>query len=199
MTSKLNKAVLSAVLAVSMAFSSAAFAGSNDVVVDTNGNFVKNDFGNCVRTKWEAGTDKCAANPTKPVAVSKAAAPALADKSAAPTEKSRSYLVFFDFNKSNITTEAKDILKKVYDDSARKDGASVNVIGHTDRSGSDKYNLALSKRRAEAVKSELVGMGVPPSDIKTEAKGESQPLVATDDGVKEPQNRRAEVTFSYKK
>ncbi|MCE3233005.1 MAG: OmpA family protein [Rickettsiaceae bacterium] len=184
-------AVLASVLLGAPAF--ADVASTKDVVTDTNGNIVKNTFGNCVRTGSEVGTDKCAS--AQPVAKSSSS---FASAIKNLTEKSRSYLVFFDFDKSNVTSEAKSILSKVFNDSSRKDDSVLHVVGHTDRSGSDKYNLALSKRRAEAVKQELVKLGVDANNIQTEAKGESSPLVPTEDGVKEPQNRRAEVTFSYK-
>ncbi len=70
-----------------------------------------------------------------------------------------------------------------------------NWAAHTDTVGSDQYNLALSQRRADAAKAYLIGKGVPDAAIATEAFGKSKPLVATADGVREPQNRRVEITF----
>ncbi len=67
--------------------------------------------------------------------------------------------------------------------------------GHADRSGSADYNVGLSQRRADAVKAYLGGRGVPDGAMSTEAFGESRPLVETADGVREPQNRRVEITF----
>ncbi|HWH16856.1 MAG TPA: OmpA family protein, partial [Allosphingosinicella sp.] len=64
-----------------------------------------------------------------------------------------------------------------------------------DRSGSASYNVGLSQRRADAVRSYLAGRGVPNGAMATEAFGESRPLVETADGVREPQNRRVEITF----
>ncbi|HWL48054.1 MAG TPA: OmpA family protein, partial [Sphingomonadaceae bacterium] len=73
--------------------------------------------------------------------------------------------------------------------------ASVMLAGHADRSGAASYNVGLSQRRADAVRSYLAGKGIPDSAMSTEAFGESRPLVETADGVREPQNRRVEITF----
>jgi outer membrane protein OmpA-like peptidoglycan-associated protein len=69
------------------------------------------------------------------------------------------------------------------------------LAGHADKSGSAQYNVGLSQRRADAVRSYLEGRGVPGGAIASEAFGESRPLVETADGVREPQNRRVEITF----
>ena len=79
---------------------------------------------------------------------------------------------------------------------AKATGAkAVKVTGFTDRSGSPQYNLHLSVRRAEAVQAEMVRLGVPATNIQIEGKGEEYPLVPTADGVREPQNRRAQISF----
>jgi outer membrane protein OmpA-like peptidoglycan-associated protein len=111
-------------------------------------------------------------------------------------ENTPSYLVFFDFDKSTLTKEAKDIIKKVSAEVKEKKVVRLEVTGHADRAGSEKYNQGLSERRAQAVKQELIKLGVTDAEIATFAKGESQPLVATPDGVKEPQNRRVEVIYT---
>jgi outer membrane protein OmpA-like peptidoglycan-associated protein len=69
----------------------------------------------------------------------------------------------------------------------------VVVIGHTDRVGNDQYNDRLSLQRAERVRGELVRLGIPESRIRTAGRGEREPLVATDDEVPEPRNRRVEI------
>ena len=69
------------------------------------------------------------------------------------------------------------------------------LAGHADRSGSASYNVGLSQRRADAVRAYLAGRGVPDGSISTSAFGEERPLVQTEDGVREPQNRRVEITF----
>jgi OOP family OmpA-OmpF porin len=103
--------------------------------------------------------------------------------------------VFFDWDKSAITPEASSILDNAAQAYATTGQASVQLAGHTDKSGSDSYNVGLSQRRADSVKAYLTSKGVPETALATEAFGESRPLVDTADGVREPQNRRVEITF----
>jgi len=105
------------------------------------------------------------------------------------------FIVFFDWDKSDITPEAASILDNAAAAYQRTGNASIELAGHTDKSGSDQYNQALSQRRADAVKTYLAGKGVPLSVMTTQAFGESQPLIDTADGMREPQNRRVEITF----
>ena len=112
--------------------------------------------------------------------------------SAAPITAARTYLVFFDWNKADLTDRAKQILGDAA--SGRGQGVTrIEVNGYTDRSGSDHYNQGLSERRANAVAAELVRRGVPRNEIVTRGFGEANPLVPTADGVREPQNRRVEI------
>lgn len=105
------------------------------------------------------------------------------------------YIVFFDWDKSDITPEAAGILDNAISNYQNCGNASVMLAGHADRSGSASYNVGLSQRRADSVKAYLSGHGIPGGVISTEAFGESQPRVATADGVRELQNRRVEVTY----
>ena len=75
----------------------------------------------------------------------------------------------------------------------RTGGARISLAGHADRSASEAYNQRLSERRVEAVRRELVRLGVPDSAIGTVAQGETDPLVQTADGVREARNRRVEI------
>jgi outer membrane protein OmpA-like peptidoglycan-associated protein len=72
---------------------------------------------------------------------------------------------------------------------------AVAIAGHTDTSGSAAYNMGLSIRRADAVKAYMAGKGIADSAMVTKGFGETNLLVQTADGVREPQNRRAEITF----
>jgi OOP family OmpA-OmpF porin len=114
----------------------------------------------------------------------------------APAPLVRSFLVFFDFDRSDITDDARKVINQAADN-ARKAGTTsrITLTGHADRAGAAQYNMRLSQRRADAVKAELVRMGVPANEIVTVAKGESDPLVPTADGVREPRNRRVEIVF----
>jgi outer membrane protein OmpA-like peptidoglycan-associated protein len=103
--------------------------------------------------------------------------------------------VFFEFDSSKVTPDAIEILKSVADAAKKRSDSTVMLTGYADRAGSDAYNLALSGRRAEAVKAELENMGLSSGSISSEAKGEADPLVPTADGVAEPQNRRVEIVL----
>ena len=105
------------------------------------------------------------------------------------------YIVFFDWDKSDITPEAAGILDNAISNYQNCGNASVMLAGHADRSGSASYNVGLSQRRADSVKAYMTARGIPAGVIGTEAFGESQPRVATADGVRELQNRRVEVTY----
>jgi len=105
------------------------------------------------------------------------------------------FIVFFDWDRSDITPQAAAILDNAASAYQQTGQAQVVLAGHADRSGSAQYNVGLSQRRADAVRSYLAGRGVPDGAITSEAFGESRPLVETADGVREPQNRRVEITF----
>lgn len=111
----------------------------------------------------------------------------------APPPAPSSYLVFFDFDRAEITSEARDILQGMVRDAQGQDVTRLTATGHTDTAGSAAYNQRLSQRRANAVREALNGMGVQAEEIVTEARGEAEPLVPTGDGVREPQNRRVEI------
>ena len=105
------------------------------------------------------------------------------------------YIVFFDWDKADITPEAATILNNAVSAYANCGSASVMLAGHADRSGTATYNVGLSQRRANNVRAYMAGRGVPDGNITTQAFGESQPRVPTADGVRELQNRRVEVTY----
>ena len=67
------------------------------------------------------------------------------------------------------------------------------VVGHTDLVGSDPFNDALGQQRAETVRSALIRLGIPQSDIHAISRGKRAPAVPTADGVAEPRNRRVEI------
>jgi OmpA-OmpF porin, OOP family len=121
--------------------------------------------------------------------------PPAAETPPPPPAQPGPFIVFFDWNKSTITPEAASILDNAAAAYASGGSASVMLAGHADKSGSDTYNVRLSQRRADAVKSYLTGKGVPATSVTTEAFGESRPLVETADGVREPQNRRVEINM----
>jgi iron complex outermembrane receptor protein len=107
-----------------------------------------------------------------------------------------SYLVFFDFNKSDLTPQAVTIVGQAAKNAGVAKVTKLEVTGNTDTVGSDAYNMRLSRRRAESVAAELEKDGIPSSEIAIYAKGKRDLLVPTADGVKEPQNRRVQIVYS---
>jgi hypothetical protein len=112
-----------------------------------------------------------------------------------PPAQPSSFMVFFDWDRSNLSAQAQSTLQQAAQAYKTRGSARVTATGHTDTSGPEGYNMALSLRRANAVKDSLVQNGVPAQAITVIGKGESSPLVATGDGVREPQNRRVEIVM----
>ncbi|HEU0117232.1 MAG TPA: OmpA family protein, partial [Alphaproteobacteria bacterium] len=160
-----------------------------------------------VTTGGSAHTDNESHNIVLGVRYSFGAAPAMAAPAPAPRPMAKaaakpvvapvpqSYMVFFDFNKSDITPEAKRILASAAQDYKSGGVIKIVVTGHTDTVGTDKYNQGLSERRAAAVKAEMASLGVDSQVIATVGDGKKGLLVPTADGVREAQNRRAEIVF----
>jgi iron complex outermembrane receptor protein len=107
-----------------------------------------------------------------------------------------SYMVFFDFNKSDLTAQATAIVDQAAKNAGPAKATQINVTGHTDTVGSDAYNMRLSRRRAESVAAELEKQGISSSEIEIIAKGKQDLLVPTKDGVREPQNRRVTIVYA---
>lgn len=105
------------------------------------------------------------------------------------------YVVFFEWDQSDITPEAANILNNAVAAYANCGMASVMLAGHADASGPKTYNVGLANRRNASVTSYLEGRGIPGARISSEGFGETRLLVPTADGVREPQNRRVEVNY----
>ena len=112
-----------------------------------------------------------------------------------PDPANRTYLVFFDWDRADLTARARSIVNEAAQATTKVAVTRIEVAGHTDKSGTPQYNQGLSTRRAQVVAAELVRLGVPRAAITTQAFGESRPLVQTAEGVREPQNRRVEIVL----
>ena len=128
-----------------------------------------------------------AAPPPPPPAPAPIAAPAPAP--------ARTYLVFFDWDRADLTGRARQIIAEAAQASTHVQLTQIEVSGFADRTGTAQYNLALSRRRADNVAAELVRLGVPKNVIAIQAFGDTHLLVPTGPGVREPQNRRVEIVL----
>lgn len=101
--------------------------------------------------------------------------------------------VYFEFDRSQIRGDAAPVLDEAA--GLLRDEGIINVVaeGHTDAIGTDDYNQRLSQRRADAVRSYLIGKGIGSTRIRTEAFGESRPVATNDTAEGRAQNRRVEL------
>jgi OOP family OmpA-OmpF porin len=121
--------------------------------------------------------------------------PAVVAPTVAPQAQTvaRTYLVFFDWDRADLTDRARQIVSEAAQASTRVQYTRIEVQGNADRSGTPAYNQRLSLRRAQTVAAELVRDGVPRTAIDIQAFGDTRPLVPTAAGVREPQNRRVAI------
>jgi len=119
--------------------------------------------------------------------------PAPAVAPAPLASQGRSFRVFFDFDKASLTREGEHVVRNAAETYRRTGAARIEVTGYTDLSGTPRYDLDLSKRRANAVRAALAAQGVPAGSINESWHGKQSPLVSTADGVREPQNRRVDI------
>lgn len=123
-----------------------------------------------------------------------AAATTAAPPPPAPPPAARPYEVYFEFDRANLTPDARQVVQQAAQSALQGNVTNIVATGHTDTVGTDSYNLALSKRRAAAVKAELIKDGVSGNEISTNGVGENDLAVPTGPGVNEPRNRRVEIS-----
>jgi outer membrane protein OmpA-like peptidoglycan-associated protein len=114
---------------------------------------------------------------------------------AAQPMRPNSYVLYFEPGGDILTAESQAELVKMRQEIVKRVAAEVMVIGHTDRVGSQQLNDELSKKRAEMVRDLLIESGVAAEKLETIGRGERDPLVATEDEVDEPRNRRVEINL----
>jgi outer membrane protein OmpA-like peptidoglycan-associated protein len=159
-----------------------------DVVKDNNRNIVRNTFGNCVITKWDAVSDECAG------------------KKMATIDKEL-LNVYFDFNKSTLNAKEKtklDTVSKLIKDS--KEVETVDIAGYADSIGKNGYNKKLSAKRAETVKNYLAKKGLKTRRLSVESYGEAKPVTNCDPNLAKAdlinclaEDRRVEIRLVMKR
>ena len=105
------------------------------------------------------------------------------------------YVVFFDFDSSELSNAATQTLDEAAATALEMRPYKILIRGHTDRAGPDTYNLNLSEERALSVASYLIESGAGRFVIHAEGLGESEPIAKTSDGVRDGRNRRSEVSL----
>jgi outer membrane protein OmpA-like peptidoglycan-associated protein len=105
-----------------------------------------------------------------------------------------SFLLYFLEGKDELTPESERVIQQIFAEIARRPAPEIAVIGHTDRVGSVQFNDALSLRRAQKIRDDLVRLGVVAEQIQVAGRGEREPLVPTEDEIAEPRNRRVEIS-----
>jgi hypothetical protein len=103
------------------------------------------------------------------------------------------FQVLFPLDSAELDAVAQQEVARAADNWEPAESREVSVIGHSDTSGSAEYNMQLSEQRAQAVEGALLSDGVSADRISATARGENDLLVPTADGVREEQNRRAEI------
>ncbi|HYL31807.1 MAG TPA: OmpA family protein [Stellaceae bacterium] len=119
----------------------------------------------------------------------------LAQLEGKPVAAAHEFRVYFNFNKYNLTPDGLQILQQVVAQAKADPNMRIMLVGHTDRAGTDAYNMGLSHRRADTVRAQLQREGVTAGRIDERWVGKRQPLVPTPDGVREPRNRVVVINF----
>ena len=114
---------------------------------------------------------------------------------AALPPRPRGYILYFEPGGEFLTPASKAEFDKIRSEIAERTASEVMVIGHTDRVGSLQSNDELSKKRADSIRELLIQSGVPADKLEAVGRGERDPLVATEDEVDEPKNRRVEINL----
>ena len=168
------------------------------VTHSNNGATIDSD-GECIRTGFPsegAQIEKCENKKESPKSkVSENVTPTKPETKKIPEAPKKTYITFdaeinFLFDKSSLTSNSKNILDNFISKVSEGSYTKINIYGHADSLGTDKYNLELSLKRAESVKNYLINFGIPIQSISIKALGETDPIAdnSTRDG--RAKNRR---------
>ncbi len=103
------------------------------------------------------------------------------------------FTVYFDLDRATLTEAGRAVVRAAASNAKHDQITRINATGYTDTTGSQRHNQRLSEQRAASVRAELIADGVPPDEIVTSGKGESDLAVPTAAGVNEPRNRRVVI------
>ncbi|HZY80577.1 MAG TPA: PorP/SprF family type IX secretion system membrane protein [Cyclobacteriaceae bacterium] len=103
----------------------------------------------------------------------------------------------FDFNSSDLDEPTESFLDQLAEQLKQDENLQLTIEGHTDNVGSDKFNLRLSQKRADVVKTLLIKKGINPERLHTEGKGMREPLNNNETAEDQAKNRRVEITVYY--
>ena len=103
------------------------------------------------------------------------------------------FLLYFEGGSTDLTKESEGLIPQIVASIKDRNSVDISVVGHADATGTQEYNMRLSRDRAEAVSKMLVTRGVDPKHLFITSHGKSDPLIKTPDGVAEPRNRRVEA------
>ena len=112
---------------------------------------------------------------------------------AAQPAQSSHFTLYFVEGADTLTAESAPMLESALADIAQRPAPDVVIVGHTDSVGTDAFNDALGRKRAESVRALLIGRGLLPDSIEATSRGKRQLAIPTPDGVAEPRNRRVEI------
>lgn len=104
-----------------------------------------------------------------------------------------SFVLYFKHNSKELTEESEALIPVIKNSVSERASADISIIGHTDRTGEEDYNMTLSLERAEEVYEILITRGFEINTMSITSHGEGNPLIPTADNVPEPRNRRVEI------
>lgn len=118
--------------------------------------------------------------------------PAVVEKEAAPVVKEVANVVYFEFNKYDLSPEARAILL-AHAEKLKGSSVAVRLEGHASEEGSREYNMALGEKRAKSARDFLVLQGVKAASLEVVSYGEERPVATGNDETSYTQNRRVEI------
>lgn len=103
--------------------------------------------------------------------------------------------ILFDFDRTDLKPVAQENIKNLVASLNENPDTEILVIGHTDNTGTDRYNQGLSERRAQAVKNYAVSQGLQASRMRTEGKSFHEPIADNGTEAGRAENRRVEIVI----